>query len=97
VKVWDAQTGQELFAFKDLPHGLEGVVFSPDGKRLAGGVQSGYQKGQLVADSEAKFWLEPVSLEWSRGFPRAELRRIEDLVSEHAALLVRSWHEFFGN
>ena len=33
VKVWDAQTGQELFSFRIGPSA--GVAFSPDGKRLA--------------------------------------------------------------
>jgi len=32
VKVWDAQTGQELLTLKG---NLGDVVFSPDGKRLA--------------------------------------------------------------
>jgi WD40 repeat protein len=35
VKVWDAQTGQELLSLKG---GDGGVAFSPDGKRLANGV-----------------------------------------------------------
>ncbi len=48
-------------------------------------------------DSEAKFWLDPVSLERSRGFGRAELLRIEALVAENRVLLVREWHEYFGN
>ena len=48
-------------------------------------------------ESEAKFWLYPVRLEWSRGFVRTELRRIEALVDENRALLVRVWHEYFGN
>jgi serine/threonine protein kinase len=34
VKVWDAQTGQELLALKHS--GVNSVAFSPDGKRLAG-------------------------------------------------------------
>jgi dolichol-phosphate mannosyltransferase len=33
-------------------------------------------------ESEAKFWLDPVRLERSRGFVRTELRRIEGLVGE---------------
>jgi len=45
----------------------------------------------------AKFWLDPVRLEWSRGFPRAELRGIEAIIKENDALLVRAWHEYFGN
>jgi WD40 repeat protein len=34
VKVWDAETGQELYIFQD---GGRSVAFSPDGRRLAGG------------------------------------------------------------
>jgi WD40 repeat protein/serine/threonine protein kinase len=35
VKVWDAQTGQELLALTGHTGGVWGVAFSPDGKRLA--------------------------------------------------------------
>src|SRR5262249_59772364 len=35
VKVWDAQTGQELFTFKGHSGYVFSVAFSPDGKRLA--------------------------------------------------------------
>jgi WD40 repeat protein len=35
VKVWDAQTGQELLAFKEHSTRVFGLAFSPDGKRLA--------------------------------------------------------------
>jgi hypothetical protein len=45
----------------------------------------------------AKFWLDPVRLEWSRGFARAELRRIEGIIEENRTLLLRAWHEYFGN
>jgi hypothetical protein len=46
---------------------------------------------------EAKFWLDPVRLERSRGFAPAELRRMESLVGEKGAFLLRAWHEHFGN
>lgn len=46
--------------------------------------------------AKAKFWLEPVRLETSRGFGRAELGRIQTLVEENTDSLVRSWHEYFG-
>jgi hypothetical protein len=46
---------------------------------------------------EVKFWLDPVRMEWSRGLARIELRRLEALVEEHNELLMRAWHEFFGN
>ena len=46
-------------------------------------------------DSKAKFWLEPLRLEKSRGFSRAEIGRIEKLVEKDVALLLRAWHEYF--
>ena len=48
-------------------------------------------------ESEAKFWLDPARLETSRGFGRTELRRMEALVDENGAFLVRAWHEYFGD
>jgi hypothetical protein len=45
--------------------------------------------------SEAKFWLDPVRLERSHGFRRKEINRIRELVEEHQAQLLESWHEFF--
>jgi WD40 repeat protein/serine/threonine protein kinase len=35
VKVWDAQTGQQLLALQGHTHWVTSVCFSPDGKRLA--------------------------------------------------------------
>jgi WD40 repeat protein/serine/threonine protein kinase len=35
VRVWDAETGQELFALKGHTSGVNSVAFSPDGQRLA--------------------------------------------------------------
>jgi hypothetical protein len=46
-------------------------------------------------ESEAKFWLDPVRLERSRGFGRPDLRQIESLVREQAAFLLKAWHEYF--
>jgi hypothetical protein len=46
-------------------------------------------------DCEAKFWLDPVRLERSRGFRRKEINRVRGLVEEHQAHLLESWHEFF--
>jgi hypothetical protein len=48
-------------------------------------------------EATAKFWLEPVRLESSRGFSRVEIGRLEKLVEENATALLRSWHEYFGN
>jgi hypothetical protein len=46
-------------------------------------------------DCEAKFWLDPVRLERSRGFGRKEIHRIRELVEEHRQHLLESWDEFF--
>lgn len=47
-------------------------------------------------DALAKFWLQPVRLASSGGFAASELRRLERLVEEHAALLMGAWNEYFG-
>jgi len=44
---------------------------------------------------EAKFWLEPVRLEFNKGFAQNELSKIEGLVREHQAALLKAWHDFF--
>lgn len=45
----------------------------------------------------AKFWLDPLRLDSSRGFPRPELKRLEAIIEENRILLTRSWHEYFGS
>lgn len=47
--------------------------------------------------AKAKFWLEPISLEASAGFSRAELTEIYRLIEQHRELLSRHWHDFFGS
>jgi hypothetical protein len=46
-------------------------------------------------DCEAKFWLDPVRLERSRGFRRKEINRVRGLVEGHLEQLLEAWHEFF--
>lgn len=46
-------------------------------------------------DCEAKFWLDPVRLERSRGYSRKEINRIRELVLNHREQLLESWNEFF--
>jgi hypothetical protein len=43
----------------------------------------------------AKFWLEPVGLEYNMGFAPPELNKVAALVQENQAELVRAWHEYF--
>lgn len=46
-------------------------------------------------NDSAKFWLVPVRLEYSGGFSRAEIRRVEQLVEENRETLLRGWNEYF--
>ena len=48
-------------------------------------------------NSTAKLWLEPVRLDRSRGFGRAEILRIQHIVEENVAVLLRAWDEHFKN
>lgn len=42
---------------------------------------------------EAKFWLDPVMLEYNKGFRRKEIRQIERLVRKNVELLRSKWDE----
>ena len=44
----------------------------------------------------AKIWLQPVRVEYAHGFNPAELRRMRELTSEHAAVFLERWNEYFG-
>ena len=43
----------------------------------------------------AKFWLEPVALASSSGFPGHELRRLEALVEDRRDEFEAAWNDFF--
>ena len=47
-------------------------------------------------DSLAKFWLDPIRLQRSRGFNRVELRRIQRLINDNHMQLLEAWHGYFG-
>ena len=46
-------------------------------------------------EKTAKFWLSPVRPAYNLGFAPNELKRIERLVREHEARLVKAWDEYF--
>jgi hypothetical protein len=47
---------------------------------------------------DAKVWLEPeISIADSYGFNSAELSNILRVISENRDLILRAWHEHFGN
>lgn len=48
-----------------------------------------------TGDGECKFWLAPVRLARAQRVAPKELRRIENAVAEHEALLLEKWNEYF--
>jgi Domain of unknown function (DUF4160) len=46
-------------------------------------------------DNEAKIWLEPVQLEYNRGYTRTALNRVLKLTEQNQARLLEAWHEYF--
>ena len=46
-------------------------------------------------DNEAKIWLDPVQLEYNRGYARAALNRVLKLTEQNQARLLEAWHEYF--
>ena len=49
------------------------------------------------AGCEAKVWLDPLSLAWSRGFRDHEVSEILALVESHRNLIHLAWNERSGN
>ena len=43
-----------------------------------------------------KFWLNPVGLAINLGFSAKELRRIEEIVSDHQRDFLEKWNGYFG-
>ncbi len=46
-------------------------------------------------DKLAKFWLDPIRLQYSFGFSRVEIRRIEGIVRERHKQIMEAWHAYF--
>ena len=48
-------------------------------------------------DRIAKFWLDPIRLQKSGGFNRAQINRIQKIIEEDCEKLVEAWHEYFSH
>jgi Domain of unknown function (DUF4160) len=48
------------------------------------------------AEDAAKFWLNPVELEYNYGFSSRELKQIESIVKQNSNTLIVKWNEYFN-
>ena len=46
-------------------------------------------------NSEAKIWLQPVDLQYNRGYNQSELNRILKLAQRHQQELLERWNDHF--
>jgi hypothetical protein len=49
----------------------------------------------IKGNNVAKIWLEPIELEYNRGYHQAELDRILRLVRVNQSRLLEAWHGYF--
>ncbi|MBI3015949.1 MAG: DUF4160 domain-containing protein [Candidatus Tectomicrobia bacterium] len=47
-------------------------------------------------DKIAKVWLDPIRLQSSGGFHRAEIGEILKIINEHHSRFVEAWNGYFG-
>lgn len=47
------------------------------------------------AERYAKFWLDPVALEYRKGFRRNEVTRLHQIIEQNRTQLLAAWHEHF--
>ena len=45
----------------------------------------------------AKYWIEPLELDFSQGLKVSELKEAEDLIKENIELIKQKWHEVHGS
>lgn len=45
----------------------------------------------------AKYWMEPIELEFSQGMKVNELKLAEELIKEHVELIKTRWNEVHGS
>jgi hypothetical protein len=48
-------------------------------------------------DKVAKFWLGPVRLQFSSGFNRVEIGKIEKIINEYHSKLLEAWNDYFDD
>ena len=48
-------------------------------------------------EKTAKFWLNPVRLQYNAGFPRVEITRLQKIVTERQVYLIEAWNAYFSD
>ena len=48
-------------------------------------------------DNTAKFWLDPVRIQYSHGFNSTEIRHIQKLINDNQKHLIGKWNEYFND
>ena len=80
---------------------LAEVLGDKDTQRLARSIRREEERMHVhlsCPDGEAKFWIEPIlALAGHTGLPTRELKRMQVLVEEHHAEIVRAWKKHFGD
>ena len=46
-------------------------------------------------DGAAKFWLNPIKIDYSRRFKKQEIKRATEIIEEHQNFLMDRWNEYF--
>ena len=49
------------------------------------------------ADSFAKFWIEPVELDFSQGMKISDIQKAETLILEHFDIIIKKSNEIHGS
>jgi hypothetical protein len=45
----------------------------------------------------AKYWMEPIELEFSQGMKVSDLKTAEELIESHVELIKNKWYEVHGS
>ncbi len=49
----------------------------------------------IRAEQVAKIWLQPLAVEYNRGYNKVELNRVLKLTAKNETKLLEAWHAYF--
>ena len=74
------------------------TVLRIDGHRFFFYSNEGFEPVHIhveTGNKAAKFWLSPVALAYSHGYNSGELKKVRQIVIDHADTFVGAWHDYF--